>query len=203
MGSGDGIGPGDGIDDLGRELLDLRPLLAGIAGPRVQLEIASMPCGGRSCLSKEDFTRVMLNLVRNAAEAMPDGGRLRITAQYDGGWSFLDPGLIPDEGPRTVTVAVEDTGPGVPVEIREEIFIPGFTTRAAASSWPATQHRGLGLSIVRSLIEAAGGTVRLCSASGRGARFELDLAITSGMYEITNTSHLVADSGAKGCIECP
>lgn len=48
--------PAVGVDDLGREILEMRPLLAAIAGPRVQLEIAAMPCGGRCRLSREDFS---------------------------------------------------------------------------------------------------------------------------------------------------
>lgn len=142
----------DGVDDVGRELLEMRPLLAGIAGPRVELEIAAMPCGCPIHLSKEDLTRVMLNLVRNARDAMPEGGRLRITAQYGEGPSFLEPGLIPDGRPRTVTIAVEDSGPGIPQDILEETFLPGFTTRPATAGWPQESHRGLGLSIVRSLV---------------------------------------------------
>lgn len=180
--------PADGIDDFGRELVKMRPLLAGIAGPRIELEIAAMPCGGRSCLLKEDFTRVMLNLARNASETMPEGGRLRITAQYGEGLSFLNPDLIPEGSPRTVTITVEDSGPGIPREIWGEIFRPGFTTRKAGASRPEQTHRGLGLSIVRGLVESAGGTVRVCSASGRGARFELELPITSGMCEIGPTA---------------
>jgi signal transduction histidine kinase len=195
--------PADGVDDLGSNLLEMRPLLAGIAGPRVQLDIATMPCGGCNRLSKEDFTRVMINLVRNASEAMPEGGRIRITAQYGGGLSFLEPELIPDDCPRTVTVTVEDSGPGVPEEIRKGIFLPGFTTRRTAAIWPEQSHRGLGLTIVRGLVEAAGGTARACPASGRGARFEVELPVTSGTYEIANTTRLVADAAGGACIECP
>ena len=185
------------VDDFGRLLLEMRPLLAGIAGPSVRLEIAAMPCAGQSRLTKEDFTRVMLNLVRNASEAMPEGGRVRIAAQYGDGLSFLEPGLLPDSSPRTTIITIEDSGPGIPEEIRERIFLPRFTTRQAAAVWPKPPHRGLGLSIVRELIEAAGGTVRASSSSGRGARFELELPITSGTYEITNNIGIVADEAAR------
>ena len=188
---------GGGVDDLGLELFKMRPLLAGIAGPRVELEIAAMPCGGRCRVSGEDLTRVMLNLVRNASEAMPEGGRLRVTAQYGDGLSFLEPGLVPDGYPRTVTITVEDSGPGIPKEMLEEIFLPGFSTRRISAGWPDPPHRGMGLSIVRELVEAAGGTARACSTLGRGARFELELPITSGMYEIANTARLVADEAGR------
>ena len=156
-----------------------------------------MPCGGRSRISREDLTRVMLNLVRNASEAMPDGGRVRITAQYGEGLSFLKPELAPNGCSRTVMIAVEDSGSGIPEELRDEIFVPGFTTRQTAASWPEQPHRGLGLSIVRGLVEGAGGTARARSAAGGGARFELELPVTSGMYEMANTGRLVADSAGK------
>jgi signal transduction histidine kinase len=195
--------PGDIADDIGCELRSMRPLLAAIAGPRIELEIEALPCGGRTWLSKEDLTRVMLNLVRNASEAMPEEGKLRITAQYGDGLSFLETGRVPDALPHSVVIAVEDSGPGIPEDLREEVFKAGFTTRSTGSNWPEIPHRGLGLSIVRSLIEAAAGTARACPSPGGGARFELELPITSGMYEIIDTCVLVADSSGKGCIECP
>ena len=169
----------------------------------IDLEIETLPCGGRTRLSKEDLTRVMLNLVRNASEAMPEKGKLRITAQYGDGLSFLEAGHGPAAGPHSVVIAVEDSGPGISEDLREEVFTAGFTTRTTGSNWPDIPHRGLGLTIVRSLIEAAGGTARACSSPGGGARFELELPITSGMYEIVDNSGLVADSAMKGCIECP
>jgi signal transduction histidine kinase len=195
--------PGEAVDDLGAELRGMRPLLAAIAGPAIELEIETMSCGGRTWLSKEDLTRVMLNLARNAADAMPDRGRLRITAQYGDGLSFVEAGQIPVARPRSVVITVEDTGPGITDELREEIFKAGFTTHTKGSNWPGIPHNGLGLTIVRSLIEAAGGTVRAASSPAGGARLEVELPITSGMYELLDKSSLVADSSAKGCIECP
>ncbi len=191
----------EGADDLGRELLAMRPLLAAIAGPQVKLEIEALPCGGRSSLSSEDLTRALLNLVRNASEAMPEGGKLRLTAQYGDGLSFVDVGQVPDINPRSVVITVEDSGPGIPENLRERVFTAGFTTKQSSPNWPSTQHRGHGLSIVRELIEAAGGTAR-ASSSSHGARIQLEVPITSGMYEITDNRGLVADAGAKGCIEC-
>jgi signal transduction histidine kinase len=67
--------PVDGMGDLGRELLSMRPLLTAMAGPRIELEMESLPCGGRTRISKEDLTHVLLNLVRNASEAMPEAAR--------------------------------------------------------------------------------------------------------------------------------
>jgi signal transduction histidine kinase len=195
-------GDGEGIADLGQAILEMRPLLTAIAGPHLRVEIETLPCAGRCPLSAEDLIRVLLNLVTNASEAMPGGGRLRITAQYGDGFSFLEPEKFPDAQPRSVVIAVEDNGPGIPEAWRERVFTSGFTTREKRMAWPAVQHHGMGLSIVRGLIEAAGGTARISSHSGAGARFELELPVTYGMYEITHTSGMTTDSGAKGCIEC-
>jgi signal transduction histidine kinase len=191
----------EGIDDLGQELQRMRPLLTAIAGTRIELEVESQPCAGRIQLSNENLTRVLLNLVRNASEAMPGGGKLRITAQYSDGFSFLDPSRLTG-APKNVVIAVQDNGPGIPEHMREQIFNVGFTTRKTTQAWPAVQHRGLGLSTVRALVEASGGSVRLSSSAGRGARFELELPVTYGTYQIADSKRLVADSEAKGCIEC-
>jgi signal transduction histidine kinase len=196
-------GPQNVVTDLGAELRNMQPLLTAIAGPRIRLEIDTLPCEGRTRLSSEDLSRVMLNLVRNASEAMPGGGKVRISSQYGDGLSFLDIRLVPDTLPRSVAITVEDSGPGIPEDLREEIFRAGFTTHTAIPEWPATRHLGLGLSIVRDLIEAAGGTARVGSSPAGRTRFELELPVTSGMYEMTGQSGLVADSVAKGCIECP
>ena len=120
--------PGDTADDVGAELRAMQPLLAAIAGPSIDLEIETLPCGGRTWLSKEDLTRVMLNLVRNASESMPETGKLRITAQYGDGLTFLEAGHRPAAGPHSVVITVEDSGPGIP------------KTFASRSSRPASRH---------------------------------------------------------------
>jgi signal transduction histidine kinase len=156
------------------------------------VEVASLPCAGRLALSEENLTRILLNLVRNAAEAMPRGGRVRITAQRGGGESFL---WILAEGPEagsersregnrergreTVILCVEDTGPGIPAELQERVFEPGYSTHRDGRPWPEAVHRGLGLSIVRELVEEAGGRVRVGPSRARGARLEIELPLTN------------------------
>jgi two-component system CitB family sensor kinase len=78
-----------------------------------------------------------------------------------------------------VVLTVEDTGPGIPEDLRERIFEEGFTTRQESQAWPKTRHRGLGLSIVRQLAEAAGGTVRALPAPIQGTRLEIELPLTN------------------------
>lgn len=160
------------IPDLSAAVMSLREPLVRLAGPGIALEIECLPCYGRVRLSQEALTRILLNLVRNAVEAMPRGGRIRITVQQGGGASFsafLDEEIA--RMPQTVVLCVQDSGPGIAQEQIDKFFHAGFTTKQG------TERRGLGLSIVRRLTEAAGGCARAVSLPGQGARFEVELPL--------------------------
>ncbi len=92
------------------------------------------------------------NLVLNALQATPAGGSITLECAKDDSETVL---------------AVSDTGPGISPEVRAKIWEPFFTTRQRGT--------GLGLAIVRKRMEEAGGSARLVSQNGRGARFELRL----------------------------
>jgi len=138
------------VQNLADELQANRNLLEAMVGRGVTLGI-SMRGGARPiAMSGDDLTRVLVNLARNAAEAMPGGGHLQIALE---------------EGPEFLTLSFTDNGPGIPPHALESIFSPGYSTHLrldleqdSACAWPV-QHRGLGLSIVRSLVAAAGGAV--------------------------------------------
>jgi len=169
-GSGD-LMPAQPIESLSGELLANRNLLAALAGPSialtVQVEGGALPVR----LTSEDLTRVMVNLVKNASEAMPGGGQISI------GLHEFHVGVEPHPW---LLLRVEDNGPGIPRKALGKIFGSGYTTRSARSTpnegWPAA-HRGLGLSIVRSIVEAAGGRIHAASRNGIGARLEIELPV--------------------------
>ena len=185
------------VTDLSEAVRQMGSLLSAVAGPVTELQIACLPCRGQLRLSEESLSRILVNLVRNAADARPTGGRIRITTQRGGGESFLwtlegeTPGeqsaqYLWDDSPHpsaalphTVLLTVEDDGPGIPTEFLERVFETGFTTRQGGRSWPEPQHHGLGLSIVRQLVEAAGGTVRAVVPPSGGGRFEIELPLTN------------------------
>lgn len=159
------------IRDLARELLANRNLLAALAGPGIAVTVDAE---GGACpvrLTAEDLTRLLVNLVKNAAEAMPAGGRIQISLR---------------ERPAVagrLLLAVEDNGPGIPEGWLDRIFEPDFTARsrhaASKGGWPA-EHRGLGLAIVRSIVEIAGGRITASNRTGTaGARFEIELPMRS------------------------
>ncbi|MGD0366800.1 MAG: ATP-binding protein [Acidobacteriaceae bacterium] len=185
------------VTDLSEAVRQMGSLLSAVAGPVTELQIACLPCRGQLRLSEESLSRILVNLVRNAADARPTGGRIRITTQRGGGESFLwtlegeTPGeqsaqYLWDDSPHpsaalphTVLLTVEDDGPGIPTEFLERVFETGFTTRQGGRSWPEPQHHGLGLSIVRQLVDAAGGTVRAVVPPSGGGRFEIELPLTN------------------------
>jgi signal transduction histidine kinase len=154
-------------------LLANRNLLAALAGSSIALTVEA-ECGAHPVrLTGEDLTRVLVNLIKNAAEAMPAGGSIQLrlgeVADATGAASML-------------TLSIEDNGPGIPQKALDMIFESGYTTRPRAvaqnGSWPAA-HRGLGLSITRSIVEAAGGHIHAANRTTAGARFEIELPVRS------------------------
>ena len=117
----------------------------------------------------EDLTRVLVNLVKNATEALTGGGRIQIALRSQP--------IVGKQVPHLL-LSVEDSGPGIPRKAQEKIFESGFTTRSAdkKGNWPAS-HRGLGLSITRAIVEAAGGQIRVVNRTQPGARFEIELPV--------------------------
>jgi signal transduction histidine kinase len=162
------------ISNLVAELKANRNLLSALAGPSIPVTVEADGGARPVRLNGEDLTRILVNLVKNAAEAMPEGGRISIGLhEFHAGAQTL-PWLM---------LTIEDTGPGIPKRALEKIFDSGYTTRgrggfihggSGQGGWPAS-HRGLGLSITRSIVEAAGGHIHAANRAGPGARFEIEL----------------------------
>ncbi len=104
-----------------------------------------------------EMEQVFLNLFLNALDAMPNGGVLSVSGEES----------VNQEGRRAVHVAVEDTGCGIPPQIRARVFEPFLTTK------PEEKGTGLGLSICQGLMTSNGGSIDIDSAPGRGTRVSL------------------------------
>jgi PAS domain S-box-containing protein len=105
--------------------------------------------------------QVLLNLLTNAQHALhaaPGAREVNLTTRYD-------------PAPQRITLAVADTGPGIPLALQARIFEPFFTTK------PPGVGTGLGLSLCRGIVEAHSGTLEVTSAPGHGATFRLTLPL--------------------------
>lgn len=109
--------------------------------------------------SQNELQQVFLNLLINAVDAMPQGGRITVRARR---------ATLPG-GRSAVAIDIEDTGPGIPPHVRARMFEPFFTTKSAVVG------TGLGLAIVLGLVQAHDGTIDVESEPGRGARFTVTL----------------------------
>lgn len=163
------------IANFAEELIANRNLLAALAGPSIALTVDTEGGALPVRLTGEDLTRVLVNLVKNAAEAMTGGGRIHIALRERPGEA------VPREA---VVLTVEDSGPGIGADLLCRIFETGFTTQTAAHAgkafgdgWAST-HRGLGLSITRSLVEAAGGQITAANRKPQGASLRIELPIS-------------------------
>ena len=111
--------------------------------------------------SEAELREVFINLINNALDAMPQGGRLTIkTFKID----------------HSIGVTVKDTGIGIPQDMRERIFDPFFTTKGPRST-------GLGLSVSYGIINRHRGTITVDSVEGEGTTFTIRLPISEGMVK--------------------
>ena len=132
------------------------------------------------------ISQVVQNLVLNAAQAMPQGGTLHITAANV---SLDGSGPITLPAGRYVRLSVADQGPGIAAEHRERIFDPFFTTKEQGS--------GLGLSISYSIVRRHGGLIHVDSTPGAGTTFDVYLPAHPKTFDIPaeNQPDLVPGAG--------
>jgi signal transduction histidine kinase len=154
-------------------------------GIETELELADVPA---VAINGNALKQVLINLVTNAAQAMSHGGRLILRTRRlshtdagmeavpdspaDSGEYRLDPPSYPITRREFVLFEITDTGTGIPAAILPNIFNPFFTTKEPGSG------TGLGLSVVHSLIQDAGGAISVQSVEGRGTTFRIELPIS-------------------------
>lgn len=149
----------DGKTDLNRVVNDLVKLFreSKFLPPSVQI-IARMP--EQVCeidAPVNTLKQILVNLIKNAVEAMPKGGLIAITNN----------GSLQREGGMFVTLSIKDTGPGLPEEVLANLYSPVHSVKAG-------ENRGLGLSIVQGLVKGIKGQIH-CQSSTSGTVFEIRL----------------------------
>ncbi len=150
---------------VGEAVREVEPMLRRVTGDTVDLRVDLDEPLGIVQMDPTQLEQVLMNLVINAVDAMPDGGTLRLSAAnvtIDDAEARRRIGLKP--GPH-VALGVRDSGTGIPPDTLRKIFDPFFTTK------PQGKGTGLGLSTVYGIVRDAGGHVEVESAVGAGTTF--------------------------------
>ena len=150
--------------DLNRVVGGLASMMHRLLGEDIRLEARLMPGLWRVKADPSQLEQVLVNLMVNAREAMPAGGRVTIET--------LNRPAAAGAGGDAVELAIADDGPGIAPEIRDKLFEPFFTTKEDRGG------SGLGLATVYGIVTGAGGTVEVTSEPGEGARFLIRLPRT-------------------------
>src|SRR5262249_11191457 len=144
-------------------------MLARLIGEHIRFSTELEPDLGHVRADPGQIEQVIVNLVVNARDAMPDGGTLTIRTRNVGTeGSYTQPRLGAPLGPHVV-ISVGDTGVGIDPETQKRIFEPFFTTKEKPHG------TGLGLATVYGIVSQSGGQVVVESEPGRGARFDIYL----------------------------
>jgi PAS domain S-box-containing protein len=161
------------IVDLVSVVGSMEPVLRRLLLDKIAVDVAASRLPIHVRAEESALSQVVLNLVINARDAMPNGG----TASIEMGVIDLQEplasrlGLMP--GPHA-GISVRDTGQGIPPEIQRHLFEPFFTTK------PPDQGTGLGLSIVYGIVKGLGGAIEVQSEVGHGATFTIYLPLAEG-----------------------
>jgi len=152
---------------LNQVVAGLEPILRRLLGEDIEIEVKLDPNLGTVRADPGQVEQVLMNLVLNARDAMPVGGRLTLETRN---LSQVEPAVLRvGAHPRSpwVMLSVSDTGLGMDADTRQHIFEPFFTTK------DKDKGTGLGLSTVYGIIAQSGGTIRVHSEAGQGTRFEV------------------------------
>ena len=165
------------VVDLNRVVLDLEPMLRRLIGEDLDLEVVT---DGRLGAVKADpgqLSQIVMNLVVNARDAMPQGGRLTLkTAPVDFTVGHHSKFRLAPPGPY-VKLEVRDTGVGMDEATQAHVFEPFFTTKEPGKG------TGLGLSTVYGIVKQSGGYLDLVSSPGAGSTFTVYLPRLEGAVE--------------------
>ena len=163
--------------DVNAMVADLQKLLHRTIPENIEIQLELSPALDPVRADRGQLEQVVLNLAINAGDAMPQGGRLRLTT------ATVDVGVAdarrrqPMQPGRYVRLTVSDTGTGMAPETQAHIFEPFFTTK------PRGKGTGLGLATVYGIVKQSDGYIWVDSQIGQGTSFEIYLAIANASVE--------------------
>jgi PAS domain S-box-containing protein len=174
--------------DVGPLVSNFAELLRRTLGESIELSIVTTGSAHLAVVDAPQLQNALLNLVINARDAMPDGGRLTIEishARLDADYAQAYPEVRTG---RYVLIAVTDTGEGMSEEVRERAFEPFFTTK------PTGAGTGLGLSMVYGFVKQSEGHIQLYSEPGRGTTVRLFLPLAEAVHNVAEPSKRKAEA---------
>jgi hypothetical protein len=155
--------------NLNERVAQVHGILRRLIGEDIELEIATEDNLGEVLADPGQIDQVIINLVVNARDAMPNGGRILIeTAALEVDRNYARAHLAVEPGPH-VMLAITDTGTGMTPEVQSHIFEPFFTTKDQGKG------TGLGLATVYSIVKRARGSIFVYSEVGHGTTFKIIL----------------------------
>jgi len=148
-------------------MLDLAHLLNRLIGEKLTLDVTHAPGPQMIRADRRQLEQVIVNLVVNARDAMPDGGKISVQTRTE----YLDQEMIWDRARlmpgNYVVIEVSDTGVGIPTDVVSKIFEPFYTTKNPGEG------TGLGLSTAYGIVKQTGGYIFVDSEPGEGTLFSL------------------------------
>jgi two-component system, cell cycle sensor histidine kinase and response regulator CckA len=138
------------------EVQNLLPVLRGAAGPDHPIVFHNRSPGDRIFADPVQLERILVNLVINARDATPDGGPIEV---------------IVADGAPSVEITVRDRGTGIDPDVKNRVFDPFFTTK------PKGKGTGIGLTVVRRMVDLLGGTIEIDSSLGSGTTVRVTIPL--------------------------
>ena len=158
---------------LGDIVLGMNTMLRRLIGPEIDFEIICAPEPLMVVADSGQTEQVVLNLVVNARDAMPEGGRVTVRVEEVEVDEAAAVALVEGKAGRYARLSVADTGTGIDEQTRAKLFEPFFTTKEQGKG------TGLGLSIVYGIVKQSGGYITVASEPGKGATFLIYLPIAN------------------------
>lgn len=175
-------------------IVDTEKLLRRMIGPRVELHLELDPEAGNIRADVMQLEQVLMNLVVNAKDAMPEGGRITLSTRVSSATLIPVSDAVVPISTQYAVMTVSDTGLGMTAEQCSRIFEPFYTTKDVGKG------SGLGLAVVHGIVRQHGGQIQVESQPGQGTTFTVVFPRVDNVPANTRTSDLASDEGGTETI---